>query len=135
MVSDKLARQVNEYDVLVRYNASGSATKTTGTISASSNSLVVASNASFAVGQGILVFGAGASGANLVTSISFVNGTTVILAATASTGVTGAVVQHDDTVAINAAIADAMNNGGGRVWFPLTGCDGRYRCNGPFNGT
>ncbi len=28
-----------------------------------------------------------------------------------------------------------MNNGGGVVHLPLTGCDGYYRCNGPFDAT
>ncbi len=124
-----------KYDVVLNYHGSGSATTTTGTISASTNSLAVASAATFAVGQGIYVAGAVSTSTpnpngNLITSITAISGTTLTLAANATVSVTSAVVQHYDCAAINSALADAFNNGGGTVWLRHTGVDGVYRCNG-----
>jgi len=129
---------VRAYDVVKNYGASGSAVTTTGTITASTNTLIVASTSSFLAGQGIFVAGAVSSAAsnpagNLITLITGVSGNTITLAANATVGVTNALVQHDDTVAINDAIAAAFNNNGGVVWFPTTGVDGIYRCSAVAN--
>lgn len=122
------------YDVVGDYNGSGSSTTTTGSVSSSSTSLVVASASTFSVGQGIFITGAGAAGANKVTTISAISGTTITLASAASTTVAGVVVQHDDTAAINSAIAAACAAHGGVVFLSRVN-GGRFRCNGPFNGT
>ena len=63
--------------------------KTTGTISSGSNSLVVADSTNLIAGLTVAVIGAGTS-APLITTISTVAGTTVTLAASASTSVAGA---------------------------------------------
>lgn len=119
------------YNVL-DYGASGSwQAPTTGDITSGSPTLTVASAATFEVGQGIYVAGAGTAGARLVTTISAISGTTITLASNAATTVSGAVVQHDDTAAINSATAACLNAGGGTVYFP----NGRYRCNGLLNGS
>lgn len=115
------------------YGASGLYAQTTGSVSAGSSSLVVADGSSFAVGQGIFIKGAGASGTDFVTTISVINGSTLTLAANASTDVSSVLAQHDDTAAINAALAAAYNAGGGVVYLPKTGSDGYYRCNGAYN--
>lgn len=93
-------------DVKRDYGASGSAQTTTGTVAAGSKTLTLAGPIDFANGQGISVVGAGAAGALLVTSI--VGGaasTTLTLAAAAGTTVNAAAVQHDDTAAIQSALA------------------------------
>lgn len=106
-------------DVKCDYGASGSAESTTGTISLSSpNVLTLASAIDFKNGQGISVAGAGASGALLVTTILAGAGTTTLyLVANASTAVTGATVNHDDTAAIQAAV-DAAAVSGSKVYLP-----------------
>lgn len=113
------------------YGASGSAFTTTGSISAGSSTLVVASASTFAVGQGILIKGSGSGGGNLVRTISNISGTTITLSGTAITSVSSGTVQHDDSAAINLACAAAYNAGGGVVYFPKKGSDGYYRVNGP----
>jgi hypothetical protein len=65
--------------------------------------------------KSITVFGAGAGGTNLITTISNVtNLTTAALAATAATGVSGAIVAWgtDDTAALVAAATSAATLGG-----------------------
>lgn len=100
------------------YNASGDGdTTTTGSITTGKNVLVVASTSTFAVGQGISIAGAGAAGVALVTTISSIVGTNVFLAANASTTVAGAVVSHDDSLAIQAAVT-AIGSDGGLLVFP-----------------
>ena len=116
------------HDVIKNYNASGSRATTTGTVSSGSSTLTVADASTFIVGHGIFIFGAGASGANKVTTITAKTGNVITLASAANTAVTGAVVQHDDSAAINAAIAAAVAASGGTVFFK----NGYYRCNGPF---
>lgn len=116
------------YNVL-EFGASGSAVTTTGNIAAASNTLTVASAATFAEGQGILIKGAGAKGAHHVATITVIKDASITLSAEALSNVTNAVVQHDDTAAINAALAAAYQGGGGQVLLP----SGRYRCNAPFN--
>ena len=116
-------------DVVRDYNASGSSSSTTGTISAGSKTLTLASALDFknpftnsagtSVAQGISIAGAGASGALLVTTIVSGAGTTTLtLADAASTAVTAAAVNHDDTAAIQAwllaiATASTANSGPG----------------------
>lgn len=107
------------------YKASGSATTTTGDITNATPTLTVASATSFAIGQGIRVAGAGVASADLVTTISNIAGTTFTLADNASTTVVGAVVSHDDTAAIQAAI-DAAVTAGQPVYIPA----GNYRVSG-----
>ncbi len=81
-------------DPILCCNASGSwAPPTTGTISASSNSLTVANASGWIVGQGIWIYGAGTSGGNFFTSVTAISGTTFTLAANAGTSVTNAFVQ------------------------------------------
>lgn len=66
---------------------------TTGSITASSASLTVASATGITQGMTAIVYGAGASGVPLQTTVSSVSGTTVTLAANASTTVSGAAVE------------------------------------------
>lgn len=73
-------------------------TETTGTINNGSSSLVVANAATWTIGQGIKIAGAGVASADLSTTISNIVGTTFTLAAPASTSVVGAVVSHTDEV-------------------------------------
>jgi hypothetical protein len=71
------------------------------------------------VGKSVIVTGAGPAGAALGTTVSaYVNSTTVTLAASASTTVSGAPLTWgtDDTAAIKAAVAAAVAAGGGVVW-------------------
>jgi hypothetical protein len=63
---------------------------TTGTMNSGSNDIVVASTTNLINGATVAVIGAGASGGPLITTISSVVGTTVTLAAAASTSVVGA---------------------------------------------
>lgn len=124
------------FDVVASYNGSGDPTTTTGSIASGTSTLVVSSNVTFSVGHGILIKGAGAAGANLVRTISGISGTTLTLAGgNAGTTVINAVVQHDDSAAINAALAAAWNAGGGTVFLQCDANIGRYRCNGPRDAT
>lgn len=128
------------FDV-TRFNASGCTNQTTGSISSNSTSLVVADASTFSVGQGIWVLRAGLQGSgytNLCTTISSISGTTITLASIASNTVSSVRVQHDDSLAINNAIAAAFTNGGGVVYFPKSstiGAQGIYRCNDKFDVT
>jgi MSHA biogenesis protein MshQ len=81
------ARLVNRSDLPVCEVA------TTGDIAAADTALTVASATGFAVGDQVLVAGAGASGDDLVSAITAIAGTAVTLATAASTDVVGAVVQ------------------------------------------
>lgn len=86
------------------------------------------------VGKVISVYGAGAAGVTLTTTISaFVSSTQVILTDAASTTVSGATFHYgtDDTAAFNAVLAFYAANrvnarGLGRIYVPR----GRYLCNG-----
>jgi len=92
----------------------------TGTLSIGGSTITVPSGASWAIGEGILIPGAGPSASYLVTSITNISGNVLTLAATASTAVTGVTVYEDDTAAIQAA-SDACwagGLGGGTVGFP-----------------
>jgi hypothetical protein len=111
------------------FGASGEGdTTTTGSITSGLKALTVASTSTFAAGQGISIAGAGAAGATLVTTVSSISGLTITLADAASTTVAGAVVSHDDTVAIQAAIDAAEAAGGGLIKFPSS--NNEYICQG-----
>jgi hypothetical protein len=84
------------------FGAAGSNQSTTGSITAGSTTLTVASTIDFRVGQGISVGGAGISGSNLVSKIVAISGTTITLQGAAGTTVTNAGVNHDDTAALQA---------------------------------
>jgi len=111
------------------FNASGSDAHTQGWITSGTNSLVVASAATFAIGQGIFVAGAGPGGIDLITSITAIAGTTFTLAANAATTVAAAVVAHDDTVAIQTA----LNLLSSVQVLTLVFDSGYYRVNGAVN--
>lgn len=120
------------YDVQRDYGASGSALTTTGNISAGTNTLNLAAALDFVNGQGVLVKTVGTASKHLVTSIvSGAGTTTLILADNAVLPGTGVTVQHDDSAAINTAIAAIVAAGGGAMVFPA----GRYRCNGALDAT
>jgi hypothetical protein len=105
---------------------------TTGSISASSTALTVANSASYYTGQGIYIAGAGASGGAYIGAVGAVNSSTSItVSPAASTQVSGAVVQHDDTNAFQSAINAVAGNGGGKIVVP----DGFYQINGPLQDT
>ncbi len=99
---------------------SGSSTTTTGGITGGSTSLVVASAASFSVGHGIKVAGAGTGGGNLTTWITAIDGLTFTLHAKAVGTVSGAAVSHDDR-AVVAASAIIPQFGSKPVVFPCIG--------------
>jgi hypothetical protein len=93
-------------------------------ITSGSTSLSVSGSSPFSagdVGKRIRVAGAGAGGGVLSTTIqSYTSSTQVMLAAVASTTVSGAWIAFgtNDATAINSAITAAANAGGGIVYFP-----------------
>lgn len=106
------------------YNASGSDTTTTGSITSGLNALTVARTSTFVIGQGIIIAGAGAAGVDLITTIASISNLVITLADAASTTVVAGLVEHDDTVAINAAATAAT----GVLLFPYT--SGGYKTTG-----
>lgn len=72
--------------------AAVSAISTTGSITASSNTLTVASTGGFSVGNTIIIAGAGASGVSLQTTILSMVGNIITISTTASTTVTGTTI-------------------------------------------
>jgi hypothetical protein len=114
---------------LAPYNASGSSTTYTCSMTSGSAVLTCTGSTDFVAGQDVFVPGAGAAGANLIATVSSGSGTTWTLGTSASTTVSGVTVKHDDTDAINEAIDAAFDAGGGKVYFPL----GYYRVNKPLN--
>jgi hypothetical protein len=118
---------------LTDFGASGSALQFTGSINSGSNSLTLSTAShDFQVGQGICILGVGTLptiyGNVLVTKITAIAGAVITLQDNASTTVTNQTVQHDDTLAIQAAINDRFDAGGGPILCP----PGIYRINGPF---
>lgn len=110
------------------YGATGSAQSTTGSINNGSTSLTLDSAIDFKNGDGVGVKGAGAYGADLVTTISSGGGTTSLtLAAAAESTVVGAIVRHSDGEQIKNAIAAANTAGGGSVYLPGGIPDGSTR--------
>jgi hypothetical protein len=109
------------YDV-TQFGAAGTGYATTGTVNVSSNpnQMTVASASGFAAGQLYVIPGAGASGANLLATVTSVSGTSVYFTPAASTSVSGVTI--DDTLGIQAAENTCYNNNtrpyGGVVEFP-----------------
>ncbi len=68
--------------------------QTTGSVTTGTATLTVASATGLNIGDNIVVYGAGASGADLVTTISNIVGSTVTLGSNASTTVASAVVKQ-----------------------------------------
>lgn len=80
---------------------------TTGAITSGQQTLVVASASTFEVGHGIAIYGAGTKLGSLnvlVTKITAKNGATLTLRDAATTTVSGAVVEHSDSEAIQECI-------------------------------
>lgn len=89
---------------------SGSTATTTGTISSSTNSLVVVSATGWTVGMGIAITNAGTGGnTELITYITSIVGTTFTLNDNAITTATGQIVNHDDTRALTTVVASNKN--------------------------
>ena len=86
------------------FKVSGSATTTTGSILQGSQTLVVGSASTFNEGQGVYVVGAGIAGVTLRSTVTAKSGATITLADRAGATVSGAVVGHDDTAGIQAAL-------------------------------
>lgn len=84
-------------------------------------------------GKSIRVYGAGAAGVDLLTTITYVNATTVTLGTNASTTIATKVIEWatDDTNAIQLAINACNTGGGGEVWLP----NGVYYIGGALDGT
>lgn len=90
----------------------------TGSIPAVSHTLTLGTVAGWSVGQGIDVATVGASGADLITSVTAINtGANTLTTAAPSVGAgTNVTVTHDDTAAIQAALSTCQN-----VQLPLGG--------------
>jgi hypothetical protein len=114
---------------LTDFNASGSQTKYSGSVSSGSTTLTTTGATDFKVNQGIYIRGAGSSGAALVTKITAISGTAITLQNAAATTVSAVTnnVQHDDSAAFQSALDTIMAAGGGTLYVP----DGFYRLNGP----
>lgn len=82
---------------------------TVGSITSGSHTLTMTSTAGWQVGFSADVAGAGAAGVDLITPVTALTSTTLTLSAAASTTVTNAIVNFDDTAAINAALASQNN--------------------------
>lgn len=92
------------------WNVSCSIATTTGTITATTNSLSVASATGWSVGMGIEVANAGTGGNTpLVSIISTIVGTTFTLQDNAITTATTQTVHHNDTVAWQTALNSGKN--------------------------
>jgi hypothetical protein len=85
-----------------------SSVKTTGSMAAASTSITgVAAPGGFAVGDEIVIVGAGASGANLITTITVIAGNTFTVADASVTAVTTATVAKTGKI-VNAAISNVF---------------------------
>ncbi|HWM25884.1 MAG TPA: hypothetical protein VNP98_13775 [Chthoniobacterales bacterium] len=110
------------------YGASGSFATTTLTSAAGAGatSITVADAATFDLGQGIHIVGAGAGGVRYIGTVTNKSGNVLTISPPTSTAVSsGTVVKHDDTVGIQAAINSLPL--GGIVFLPRD----RYRLTGP----
>ncbi|HEY0171902.1 MAG TPA: Ig-like domain-containing protein [Pyrinomonadaceae bacterium] len=120
------------FDIKEDFGASGSETTTTtsGSTTAGATTVNVVSAASFQVGQGVLIYDAGAGTDDYVGEITAVaGGALTVTPATSRTVASGTTVQHDDCGAMQASL-DASATGA-KTFFPR----GVYRCNRPVNGT
>jgi hypothetical protein len=98
-------------------------TVSVASITSGTNALSVSSGTPFTTldtGKTIRVFGAGAAGVDLITTMTFVSSTSVTLAVNASTSITNKQIEWgtDDTALIQAAINACFTAGGGTVYFP-----------------
>lgn len=84
-------------------------TTTNGTVGSASTTIPVVSANTFAAGQGIYIAGAGAASANYTGVIQSVSSNNIVVSPATSTSVTNALVQHDETNALNSAITDLSN--------------------------
>ncbi len=102
-------------NLVTDFGAVNYAGETTGSISAGSNQLTTPEPWHFFPGAGIRLVGAGPSGADLITTIAAKNETTGVLttAANANTRVNGAILRHDDTANLQAAVKSK-----GHVYLP-----------------
>jgi hypothetical protein len=122
---------------LATFNASGSKQTFTGTIAGTAPTTLTLSAASdFAVGQGILIKGAGSNAGipgALVTKVDAIDATNKIITLhDAASGAVSAVtnnVQHDETAAVQAGIDYVIGQNGGT----LLADAGRFRLNGALN--
>jgi hypothetical protein len=118
------------------YNASPyGATTTTGTFSASATSGTVGSCSTFVAGNGVYIAGGasgGWAGTAYIGTVVSCTGTTLTFTPAITNSVTGAVVQHDETAAFNAAIA-ALGALGGQINLSNAALNtqGIYLVNGP----
>ena len=102
-------------NLVTDFGAVNYAGETTGSMSSGSNQLTTPEPWHFFPGAGIRLVGAGPSGADLVTTIAAKNETTGVLttAANANTRVSGAILRHDDTANLQAAVKSK-----GHVYLP-----------------
>lgn len=93
-------------NLVTDFGAVNYAGETIGSMNAGSNQLTTVEPWHFFPGAGIRLVGAGPSGTDLVTTITAKNEMTGVLttAANASTRVSGAILRHDDTVNLQAAV-------------------------------
>ena len=118
---------VGAYNIVEAFNASGIPNDGTASVSATSSTVTMNTFPSgfamkyyWKVGQGVLIAGAGVAGADLKTTVTAVGSTTITIATPASTTVSAVRIQHDDTVALQAAVNNAAN-GNTQIWFPEGG--------------
>lgn len=111
------------------FGAAGTDAHTICNITAGTNQLFMSNPATFAVGHGVYIFGAGVAGAPLLSKITAIAGQNFTIADNAATTVAGAIVQHDDTVAIQSALNLLTNV----PTLTLIFDSAYYRVNGPIN--
>ena len=97
--------------------SSGSTTETTGSITAGTKELTVASATSYSAGHGILVTDAGTSDGKLITWIESIAGSVFTLHDQAVNTVSSVVVEHDDRAVV--AANDILPSFGN---FPIDDC-------------
>ena len=113
------------------YQVYSVATTTVASSAVSGATSVTLTNASsYLQGQGLLLFGCGAAGANALETISAVSGNTLTITpgiANASGCASGSAAQHDDTAAFQAAINLVTPIQSAKILVP----DGYYQINPP----
>lgn len=106
-------------------------TVSTASVTSASTALTVSAGVftSADTGKTIRVFGAGAAGIDLITTMTYVSATAVTLGAAASTTVSAKQIEWgtDDTNYIQQAIDECFTRGGGTIYFP----NGTYFIAGP----